>query len=111
MPHAPQFPLSVCVSTQLLPHIVRGAAHVDTQLPPLHTVPAAQTVPQPPQFELSDEMFTHPVLHSVRPTAHAQVPSTHVRPSVHALPHAPQFAVDVWSDCSQPFPTFESQSP
>jgi hypothetical protein len=48
-------------------------------------------LPQPPQFALSDAVFTHEPLHDVWPTPHwAHRPPLHVCDAPHALPHAPQ---------------------
>ena len=49
-PHAPQFWLSVCRFTQLVPHNVWPAAHCVWQTPALQTAPAAQGLPQAPQL-------------------------------------------------------------
>ncbi len=51
-----------------------SAVHVATHEPVWHVVPVAQTVPQPPQFMLSVDVFTHVVPHSVVPVGHTHDP-------------------------------------
>ena len=48
--HAPQLLVSVCSFTQLTPHWLIGGRQLDTQLPPLQTIPVPHTVPHVPQL-------------------------------------------------------------
>ena len=59
VPHSPQFVGSYRGSTQRPLHGISGDSHVGPQLPPEHTWPAPQSVPQVPQFRLSVCLFTH----------------------------------------------------
>jgi hypothetical protein len=103
VPQAPQFVLSVFVSTHVpVPpvgvHSVRPFWQVSEHLPPPHTVPAAQSVPQAPQFALSELVFTHDWPQSVEPGPHAVVhwPPLHTCVEVHAVPQAPQLFESLW---------------
>jgi hypothetical protein len=107
LPHEPQLVLSVWVLTQLLPdpasppvavHSVRFPWHVTEHLPPPHTVPAEQSVPQPPQFALSEPVFTHDWPQSVEPGPHAVVhwPALHTCVELQAVPQAPQLFESLW---------------
>lgn len=49
-PHLPQLFESLRVSRQLCPHATSGGVHEAWQLAALHTAPAGQALPQPPQF-------------------------------------------------------------
>ncbi len=99
MPHAPQFIGSVVVSTQAVPHIIRGAAQVVTAMhaPAVQICPVGQTLPQRPQLRGSMFRMVHPtepvpVGQQVLPAAHAQVhaPALQMRPVRQVVPHAPQ---------------------
>ncbi len=58
--HAPQFALSVCRSTQVLPQDCCPAGHA-VHTPPMHASPGEHAFPQPPQFSGSELVSTHPV--------------------------------------------------
>ena len=93
----PQWLLSACSLTQVVPHSVSPAVHVDPHAVPLHVaVPPVGTghavhdvVPQ----LMTDVFGEHVPLHSCVPIGHTQVPSWHVVPPAHARPHAPQLSL------------------
>ena len=72
-------------------------AHDTSQLPMLHTCPAAQRFPHRPQWALSVCVSRHTPVHTTSPTEHAatHAPAEHCCPLGHAVPHAPQFALSV----------------
>ncbi len=107
---------SVCVSTQAVPHIVRGAAQVVTfvHAPAEQICPVAHALPQRPQLRGSIARIVQPtepvpVGQQVDPGAHAQVhaPTLHTSPAAQVVPHAPQLRgstcrfthVPLQSDC------------
>jgi len=59
VPHAPQLAESVFVLTQADPHSARPDAHDDAHRPFTQAVSWGQTLPQKPQFSLSDVVFLH----------------------------------------------------
>ncbi len=63
------------------------------QVPLLHDWPAAQTVPQVPQFAVFDRVSTHAPLQLVSPAPHTVVHwlAEHTWVAPHAIPQAPQF--------------------
>jgi hypothetical protein len=85
-------------------------------LVPLGTSP--QTMPQPPQFRLSELSTAHvapqqdsPLGHvSFGPQGPTQIPPEHDSPVAHALPQAPQFLASLPVLTSQPSWTRPSQS-
>ena len=92
LPHAPQFCVSVCVSTHTPPHAVRPAPQPRRpQRPNAQLSPAGQALPQAPQFWLSLRSEQRSP-QRVSPSAHddAQAPREHTRPAGQALPQAPQ---------------------
>jgi hypothetical protein len=105
LPHAPQFDVSVCVSTQALPHFVKPAMQVKSHDPALQTgTPFAggvHTVPQDPQWLGSVCWFTHAPLHALKPASHTkpQVDAEQVAVlcagAVHTCPQAAQFWVSL----------------
>jgi hypothetical protein len=59
----------------------------------LHAVPAAQTFPHRPQFELSFNKSTHCIIGPQRALSgqsSSHLPALHVSVGLHAVPHAPQ---------------------
>jgi hypothetical protein len=99
VPQDPQFPVSLCVSTQAPLHATRGAVHpLDPSLPPaqvpeLQTWFAPQAVPHAPQWAGSWDVRTHVPLQSVKPASHTQplAPLQSIPPLQEVL-HAPQWA-------------------
>jgi hypothetical protein len=67
-------------------------AQLETQVPLLHDVPAAQALPQPPQLAGSLAVFTQDVPQLVIPVAHPQLPLLQALPAGHDLPQAPQLS-------------------
>jgi hypothetical protein len=67
-------------------------AHEAAHCPALHTWPAAQVTPQPPQLRGSLLVTTQLLPHCVVPElgAHRHAPPTHWLPAPHTLPQAPQ---------------------
>jgi hypothetical protein len=82
LPHAPQLLPSVFGFVQTPPHVSMPLVQVVAHTPPLHTWPAAQAVPQAPQFFGSLVVMTQdvvlPLLQSVSPDEHVdvQLPAT-----------------------------------
>lgn len=64
-----------------------------TQEPPEQPLPAGQTVPHPPQFELSLRRLTHVPAQAVRGDGQLVVQPLERQtwPLVHVVPHIPQF--------------------
>jgi hypothetical protein len=95
---APQFMLSVCVSTQ-------APAHNDCPAgqPPVmqalftQICPLAQATPQPPQWSALLEVMAHMPLHSIAGVTQLsrQLPPTQACTEVHALPQRPQFCASL----------------
>jgi hypothetical protein len=81
-PQAPQFATALLVSTQAVPHIIRGAGeHVAVQSPAMQALPALQRLPQAPQFAASVDVVTSQPLEmlpsqSAKPAL--QVPRAHM---------------------------------
>ena len=69
-----------------MPHIV--PAHIELQVVPLQTWPAAQTFVQLPQWAASDG--TQEPLHSSWPLGHAHWLAWQVFPPLQGMPQAPQ---------------------
>ncbi len=71
MPHAPQFALSVCVSTHEKPpfvvHAVADGEHKEMQLPFEHTLVGSHALPHEPQFCGSVSVLVHAPLHETCP--------------------------------------------
>ena len=63
--------------------------------PDWHVLPAPQTTPQAPQFELSLLVSTHALPHWVAPPAQTQLPLVHVLPAPQTTPQAPQFELSL----------------
>jgi hypothetical protein len=59
VPQAPQFDGSVCTLVQAPPQSVRPAAQLTVHFPWEQTCPAAQAIPQPPQFFGSPRVSVH----------------------------------------------------
>jgi hypothetical protein len=57
--------LSVCVSTQALPHAVVPAPHTSVHTPPMHALLPAHAVTQAPQLFGSVDVSVHAPLHAV----------------------------------------------
>ncbi len=116
VPHAPQWAMSVCVSTQLLPHAMNcGASQVTPHVPAMHVAaPFAgfgQTFPQAPQLATSPLSSTHAPRHVEKVGSHwiphtpdVQVPCP-FSGSAQAFPQAPQFFVSVCSARQAPLQT------
>ncbi len=105
---APQLLGSLVRSMQELPHVVRPAPpstaappstspQLKVQTPSSHTVPGAQTTPQPPQLFGSLCVRAHTPLHLMPALAHWQLPLWHVVPCPQTVSHPPQLEL---SDCS-----------
>jgi hypothetical protein len=120
--HPPQWARSVVVLTHAAPHVVIGAAQLDTHTPPSHLRPSVHTVPQVPQFIGSVIVLTQvaptPAPHMLIGGAQGmpQTPRTHIRPAAHArgmlaVPQAPQCVAEVRVSVSQPLAASPSQSP
>jgi len=92
--HAPQFALLVLVSTQPDPHSICPARE-QPHAPALHTAPAGQVTPQPPQLSGSFPFVTAqlPLGHIVVPGSHidAHVPPLQTSPVLHAFVQLPQW--------------------
>jgi hypothetical protein len=86
----PQLVTLVARSTQLAPHWVSPSAHVAEQAPAEHTWPAAQAMPQLPQFRGSERVSAQPVLHAESPDKHWQAPAAQVCPETQGDWHLPQ---------------------
>src|SRR5262245_8267584 len=113
--HDPQCVMSLVVSRHAVPHIMRGATHVDTHVPPdgmkpgLHVIPQVpplhvaeplagtwQTDPHAPQLARSVVVSTQLPPHIIRPgPVHptTQLPPTHISAAAQAWPQVPQLAV------------------
>jgi hypothetical protein len=83
-------------------HSVKLPPHVTSQLPALHTFPAAQALPHVPQLALSVCVLAQygappSGVHSVKLPPHVtlQLPALHTFPAAQALPHVPQLALSV----------------
>jgi hypothetical protein len=85
VPHVPQFRWLVDVSTQLPPHLVKVSGQPTTQLPPVQTSPAGQTLPHEPQLPGSDDVDTHVPTPPASPQTVVPGAQTHV-PPVHPMP-------------------------
>jgi hypothetical protein len=90
VPQLPQFALSVCSSTQPLPHATRLPAHVSVHFPAAQTCAPLQRAPQAPQSLGLVSVSTHWPPHDVCPAGQAHVPPAQLWPPVHATPQAPQ---------------------
>lgn len=109
MPHAPQLFASVCSSTHEPLHGVVPLGH-EKHIPAAQVACGPHTVPHAPQLFASDVVSTHPVAHGAWPLRHdavppwhapevhavplpgdAHLPFSHIMPSLHFVPHAPQF--------------------
>lgn len=100
MPQLPQFALSVWTSAHValapVPHTRRGEPHAAEQVPPEHCSPAAQAVPQLPQFEESVCVFTQAAPHRISEPGQVEgthAPAMHDSPDAHARPQRPQLAL------------------
>ena len=110
-PHAPQFTLSDLRFAQVpeggleppsegpasagdWEHRVSPDWHVSPHLPPLHTCPAPQSTPHPPQLALSVWGLTHELPQRVWVLSHDEphLPDEHTSPAAHFVPHAPQLS-------------------
>ena len=126
LPHAPQFVLLCCVSTQrprpiIAPgmHCVSPAAQV--HVPSTQAAPTSQAIPHPPQFAAFVLVSMHaetiipprpaPTMHKVRPPVPhpaRQTPFWQVVPTPQRLPQTPQLAssafvfVHVIPHCTSP---------
>ena len=79
--------------TQLPPQSLLPLGH--TQRPALHSLPAPQLMPQPPQFCVSVEANVHLPAQSRAPTGHTHKPLLQLLPPAQALPQAPQLSVSL----------------
>jgi hypothetical protein len=95
--HAPQWALSVSVSTHLLLQMDSPGWQVSWQVPEEHTLPDPHPTPQKPQFSLSVSRLTHLPVHSDSPCwqESEHVPFEQRYPEGQALPQVPQFASSV----------------
>jgi hypothetical protein len=100
VPHFPQLEVSEARFTHEPPQLVwvpQSAVHT----PALHTVPALQTVLQPPQCFESDCRSMHAFPHTVYPELHLapQAEAVHTAEPLagigHTVPHFPQLAMSV----------------
>jgi hypothetical protein len=73
---------------------VRFGAQV--QVPPLHSVPTPQTIPQAPQLARSLAVLVHTPAQSVVGATQEHAAVTHEVPPVQATPQVPQLALLVW---------------
>ena len=96
-PQPPQLFGLLLVSTQVLPHGVRLALQLFTHWfiwfgadPDEQTVPASQTMPQPPQFWLV-VTSVHRLPHRIMPFGQVQTFATQVVPPEQTWPQPPQF--------------------
>jgi hypothetical protein len=97
-----------------------GATHIDTQLPPEHSMPVAQALPQVPQWAGCDRSVSQPFAglpsQSAQPVLHdATVQLPPLQPAVawgrlHVVPQVPQLVGSVAVLTSQPFDARWSQS-
>lgn len=71
-----------------------GAAHA-AHCPLTHSAPAAQVLPQSPQFAGSLDRSKHPVPQSTSPGPHVQTPLLQLPPGPQLTPQAPQFCPSV----------------
>ena len=71
--------------------------------------PAGQTVPQAPQFSLSEGRWTQSPAHSVRPPWQSRThwPFWQASPAAQAWPQVPQLAPSVWRSAQVPSQTAE----
>lgn len=95
VPQLPQLALSVCSSTQVVPHTdwpATGHAHA----PAVHVCALEQTVPQAPQLSGSVAVSVQVPLHTVWPVEQVQTPATQLVPPLHATPQPPQLALSVF---------------
>jgi hypothetical protein len=90
MSQEPQWSASLWTFTHALEQSVSPAPHEDTQAPAEHTSGAPQALPQAPQLAGSLASDVHAEPHKVSSGGQAHVPPTHICPSAHATPHAPQ---------------------
>ena len=97
MPHDPQLPGSLDVSTQVLvpvsPHavVIGGQTHA----PPVHWVRPVHALLHLPQLLELCCRSTQTPLQSVSPLGQVHVPEVHVAPPVHAMPQPPQFRLSL----------------
>ena len=71
--------------------------HATTHVPPEHAVPDAHTLPQPPQFTLSDPASMQRLPHIINPGAQVleQTPPPQAVPGPQACPQPPQFVLSL----------------
>lgn len=79
--------------TQLPPQSVLPLGH--TQRPALHSLPAPQLMPHPPQFFASVATNVHLPAQSSAPAGHTHKPALQLLPPPQALPQAPQLSVSL----------------
>jgi len=105
---APQLLRSSCTGMQLPPHTEysESAQVSELQVPPMHATPPVQTMPHPPQLNVSCVRSAHVSAHSTWPDGQVQTPlrqlwsgaqggqlhtpPTQLEPLGQALPQAPQ---------------------
>jgi hypothetical protein len=63
------------VSAQLAPHWVKAPQPDEEHAPCAQTCPVGHALPQVPQLAPSIFVSTHPVVHGVKPAAHAHMPA------------------------------------
>jgi hypothetical protein len=92
IPHAPQFAglFVVLVHTGGMPHwLVLGG---QTHIPPVHTLPPVQAIPQPPQLFTSVVVLTQAPVQLVVPAGQDVMQVIeHTCIDVHIVPQPPQF--------------------
>jgi hypothetical protein len=95
-PHMPQWPSSVCVSTQVLPHSV-GAAGGHEQTPETQEPLMAQSFPHMPQWSGSAERSAQTPcgVHATVPGPHSHRPAVQIAPGGQAVAQSPQCALSV----------------
>lgn len=92
-PHAPQLLLSELVSMQLpLQSVSPEPQPALEHAPDEHTSPAAQAVPQLPQFAGSFVTSTHAPLQVTVPAGHTHEEPLQMVPLPHTVPQPPQFS-------------------
>jgi hypothetical protein len=104
LPHAPQFPGLVLVSTHTPLHTVLEAPHA--HLPALHACPGGQLPPQTPQFcalvMRSTQFWPHLLVPAPQLSVHTEL--EHTWGMGHALPHKPQLAPSLVRFTHAPLP-------
>ena len=91
VPHSPQLPVSVVLSTQAPAHASRPPVQATSQLPAWQTAPPAQGMLQPRQWAASTPRRTHAAPQRSSPSTQTQSPPWHVSRAPQTSPHRPQW--------------------